>query len=114
VTDLIGPGANTNIATGGANRTSGLPFVWSDSVVLSTSGSAFTFTTTGQTFVGMGSFFITPGAETNNLAFLQCFGPTISAGAVTITGNAWSSGTGGTLAPASSGLIRINIMIVGW
>lgn len=115
VTNVGGPGAITNVSlSGGANHTSGLPFLWVNSFVVNTSGSTFTITTSGQTFVGVGAVFISPGAGSNNLAFTQINQPTVSGGNVTVTGSAWSSGPGGTLAPATTGLIRLSVMIVGW
>lgn len=116
VSAVVGPGSVTNTASsGGANRTAGLPFIWTDSVVVTTSvGSGWSFTTSGQTFVGVGNFHVTPGAETNGLHSLQCNQPSITSGNVTLSGIAFDWNGSAVVAITSGQLIRINITILGW
>jgi hypothetical protein len=109
---FVGPGQTTNIATGGANRTSQSPFHYSTtSVVVTTSGAGWSFTTAGTTFHGLGSFHVSPGSQTNNLAFMSANVPTISGGNATFTGGAFLAGGSGL----NSGLsIQINVSAFGW
>lgn len=117
---LYGPGSNSSSASsGGGPRADTKPFLYTINTVVTTSGSAWSFTTTGVTFNGVGYYCATPGALTANggsLLCLQMNQPTISGGNLTISGVAVVSVGGGTgqIAGASSGLIRINIAAVGW
>lgn len=112
-TGIVGPGSVTNMtAGGGANRTTTQPFVWCDSVVVTTgAGSSWTYTTSGTVFTGVSAYHATPGATTNSLTFLSCQQPTISGGNVTVNGAAY----GMSFTGLSAGLlIRINLSIFGW
>lgn len=120
---LFGLGASNNMASsGGVSRTATKPFLYSDSFVYNTgaSNSLWTYTTSGATFHGIGSFAVVPGDATNTLVFTQVHTPTISSGNATFTGNAFGSVGGGSVGAygsasgPSGGLIRLNILIIGW
>jgi hypothetical protein len=109
-----GPGQTTNVITGGANRTTTLPFLYSTEASITVSaGSGWTFTTAGTTFNGCGSFHVTPGDNTGNLGFLSVINANcnITSGNLTLAGAAFTNGAVGV---ATSTVIKVNISAIGW
>lgn len=111
----VGPGANTNILTGGANRTNTEPYQYFTSAVLTVAaGSGWSFSTTGESFNGVGYFSVTPGDNAGTLGYLtvimsNCL---ISAGNMTLAGAAFQSGS--TSGVTASSHIRVNVQAVAW
>lgn len=117
---LGGPGANTNIIPGGANRANTQPFRYSTSQVVTTTaggGWSYTDSTSGYTWLGCGSFHVTPGDVAGGLVFLavQLSNCSISSADLQISGGSAYNFSGGVVNAMGSGTnIRVNISAVGW
>lgn len=118
---LRGNGQVTNIVSGGSNRGNAWPFVFTDAVSVSISGSpgSWTYSSSGRpnapTFNGCGYFSVTPGGGGGSsvaLGFCTVLSSacSISSGVLTLSG--YTQDYNGV--NIASGTAEINIMAVGW
>ena len=116
---LQGPGATTNIVSGGVNRTTQPLLVYTTSATVTiTAGSGWSFTTSGTTFHGCGSFHVTTGNNTNGLilcttVIANC---SIAGGNLTVAGGALTASVASNaLVGLSTGAnITIHVTAYGW
>lgn len=115
VSQFKGAGYATNIISGGANITATqAAFSYANSkVVTTTAGGAWSQTFNDATFHGCGSLNVTPGNNAGSLGFvnINISSCSISAGNITIAGNAYSTAA----AALGSGVnIQLNFHLSAW
>lgn len=116
---IVGPGTTPNISSsGGANRTNTVPFLYVDHAAVSTTtGSGWSYTSSGKTFNGIGLCMVAPGAGSNSLFSLTQNQPTISGGNFSVSGAAFVPNSGQPFLVAGIGSslsIQLSVLAVGW
>lgn len=119
--NLLGAGYNTNVITGGANKTATqAPFNYTTQKTATISSSpiagAWSVTLSDVTFHGVGSYSVTAGNTDGGTAIVtvQTGSSSISAGSLTLAGQALQA-TGNPLTPTGNGVnLHLNINVSAW